>query len=107
MGLYNASWSNYNELPKIIDVLFESLLSKDLLIISFSGKKHGFYSGRGILEDKFSPADIYIYCISEWKAVEIDEYIPWDLEATPLQIKTDTTATVGSEDYIYLNMYDT
>ena len=35
-------------------------ISKDLLIINFSGKNsHAFYSGRGI-SDEFSPADIYI-----------------------------------------------
>ena len=35
-------------------------ISKDLLVISFSGKNsHAFYSGRDI-SDTFSPADIYI-----------------------------------------------
>ena len=35
-------------------------ISKDLLIINFSGKNsHAFYSGRGIF-DEFSLADIYI-----------------------------------------------
>ena len=30
--------------------------------------------------------------------------LPWDLEATPLQIKTDST--VGSDDWISVSIYD-
>eukprot|EP00116_Pleurobrachia_bachei_P014803 sb/3475065/ len=36
--------------------------------------------------------------ISDWTAVEWDVEIPWDLEGTPLQIKTDSI--LGSNDTI-------
>eukprot|EP00116_Pleurobrachia_bachei_P005144 sb/3465406/ len=39
-----------------------------------------------------------------WTAVERNVTIPWELEATPLQIKTDST--LGSNDLIYVMMYD-
>ena len=39
-----------------------------------------------------------------WTAVEKSVQIPWDLEATPLQIKTDST--VGSGNEVYVIMYD-
>nr|AFK75462.1 putative secretory peptide-52 [Pleurobrachia bachei] len=41
---------------------------------------------------------------AEWTAVQRKVYIPWDLEATPLQIKTDST--LGSGDRIVVWMYD-
>ena len=37
-------------------------------------------------------------------AVERDVKIPFDLESTPLQIKTDSAA--GSGDWIYVSLYD-
>eukprot|EP00116_Pleurobrachia_bachei_P005186 sb/3465448/ len=43
-----------------------------------------------------------ICCISDWKAVK--GTIPWDLEATPLQIKTDSV--LGSDQQILVWMYD-
>eukprot|EP00116_Pleurobrachia_bachei_P001031 sb/3461293/ len=42
--------------------------------------------------------------LSEWKAVERNVTIPWNLETTPLQIKTDST--LGSDDRIRVNVYD-
>ena len=46
-----------------------------------------------------------VYCISEWTAVTLyNAYIPWDLETTPLQVKTDSTA--GSNDRIFVAMFD-
>ena len=42
--------------------------------------------------------------ISDWIAVERNVFIPWDLEGTPLQIKTNST--LGSGDRIRGNMYD-
>ena len=45
------------------------------------------------------------YCISDWTAaVERDVKIPWDLEATPLQIKTDSA--LGSGEKIFVRMFD-
>jgi hypothetical protein len=38
--------------------------------------------------------------LSDWKAVERDENIPWDLEETPLQIKTPSK--LGSTIYLKL-----
>nr|AFK75449.1 putative secretory peptide-39 [Pleurobrachia bachei] len=38
-----------------------------------------------------------------WTAVEGDVNIPWDLEETPLQIKTDST--LGSDERIWVSMY--
>eukprot|EP00116_Pleurobrachia_bachei_P005395 sb/3465657/ len=38
-----------------------------------------------------------------WKAVERGVRISWDLEGTPLQIKTDSS--LGSGDMFYVNMY--
>eukprot|EP00116_Pleurobrachia_bachei_P005439 sb/3465701/ len=43
-------------------------------------------------------------CFSDWTAVEREVKIPWDLEATPLQIKTDST--LGSGDMIRVKVYD-
>ena len=43
-------------------------------------------------------------CISGWKAVEKNLAISWDLEGTPLQIKTDSA--MGSGDQIALFMSD-
>nr|AFK75450.1 putative secretory peptide-40 [Pleurobrachia bachei] len=43
--------------------------------------------------------------LTDWTAVERNDVkIPWDLEETPLQIKTDST--LGSYDKIILKMYD-
>ena len=48
-------------------------ISKDLLIINFSGKNsHAFYSGRGI-SDEFSPADIYTPIT--WGVIESEERV--------------------------------
>eukprot|EP00116_Pleurobrachia_bachei_P011118 sb/3471380/ len=41
--------------------------------------------------------------LTEWTAVAKGVTIPWDLEATPLQIKTDST--LGSTDEIRVGMY--
>eukprot|EP00116_Pleurobrachia_bachei_P006753 sb/3467015/ len=41
--------------------------------------------------------------LSEWTTVEKGVNIPWDLEATPLQIKTDST--LGSDKEIRMIMY--
>nr|AFK75425.1 putative secretory peptide-15 [Pleurobrachia bachei] len=41
--------------------------------------------------------------IGDWTAVEKDENIPWDLEGTPLQLRTDST--VGSGQIIRVEMY--
>ena len=46
----------------------------------------------------------YIYCISEWTAVQRGVKIPWHLEQVPLQIKTDSV--VGSNDWIWMVMYN-
>eukprot|EP00116_Pleurobrachia_bachei_P005712 sb/3465974/ len=40
---------------------------------------------------------------ADWTAVERDTKIPWDLEETPLQIKTDSK--LGSSDWIKVFMY--
>ena len=39
-----------------------------------------------------------------WYPVERDVKIPYDLEGTPLQIRTNSAA--GSEDKIYVEIYD-
>nr|AFK75465.1 putative secretory peptide-55 [Pleurobrachia bachei] len=52
----------------------------------------------------FAAATWGIVVLTDWKAVEPYEEIPWDLEATPLQIKTDST--LGSGDMILVQMYD-
>eukprot|EP00116_Pleurobrachia_bachei_P011611 sb/3471873/ len=44
-------------------------------------------------------------CISAWSPVIRDTLIPLDLESTPLQIKTDSTA--GSGKQIWVNTYTT
>ena len=38
----------------------------------------------------FTFFDKYIYCVSDWTAVKLNVKIPWDLEATSLQIMTDS-----------------
>ena len=45
---------------------------------------------------------IAYFLFSDWTAVEIDADIPWDLEGTPLQIKTDSI--LGSDEQIYVKM---
>eukprot|EP00116_Pleurobrachia_bachei_P008094 sb/3468356/ len=42
--------------------------------------------------------------LADWTAVERDVEIPWDLEGTPLQIKTDSI--LGSNDKITVRMYN-
>eukprot|EP00116_Pleurobrachia_bachei_P004296 sb/3464558/ len=42
--------------------------------------------------------------LTDWTAVEREVKIPWDLEATPLQIKTDSTLDSG--DMIRVKVYD-
>ena len=42
--------------------------------------------------------------LSDWTAVEVAVNIHWDIEGTPLQIKSDST--VGSDEEIRVNMYD-
>ena len=44
-----------------------------------------------------------IYCVSDWKAVDRGVNIPWDLEATPLQIKTDS---LPDSERIWVNVND-
>ena len=50
------------------------------------------------------PTLVVIHCFSEWTAVQRSAKIPWDLEGTPFQIKTDST--LGSGDQIKVVMYD-
>eukprot|EP00116_Pleurobrachia_bachei_P008162 sb/3468424/ len=46
------------------------------------------------------------YPTPEWTAVERDDVsLPWDLEGTPLQIKTNST--LGSNEFIRVGLYDT
>ena len=45
----------------------------------------------------------YICSVSGWVAVELDVKIPWDLEGTPLQIKTDSA--LGSDELIKVALY--
>ena len=45
----------------------------------------------------------YIYSISGWTAVKQGEKIPWDLEGTPIQIKTEST--LGSGEQVYLKVW--
>ena len=47
---------------------------------------------------------IIIIYLSGWIAVERDVHIPWDLEGTPLQIKTDSA--LDSDEEIGVVMYD-
>ena len=42
--------------------------------------------------------------LSDWTAVERNAYVPFNLEVTPLQIKTDST--LGSNDKIHVMMYN-
>eukprot|EP00116_Pleurobrachia_bachei_P007648 sb/3467910/ len=46
---------------------------------------------------------LHIYCVSDWTAVEKDVKIPWDLEGTPLQLKTDSK--LGSGQIMRVEMY--
>nr|AFK75457.1 putative secretory peptide-47 [Pleurobrachia bachei] len=39
---------------------------------------------------------------ADWTAVERDVYIPWDLEATPLQIETDSTLGSNEKTWVWL-----
>eukprot|EP00116_Pleurobrachia_bachei_P010453 sb/3470715/ len=45
-----------------------------------------------------------VICSEEWTAVNRDVILPWDLEETSLQIKTNST--LGSDDMIWVRMYD-
>ena len=47
---------------------------------------------------------IIILCLSDWTAPEHDVLIPWDLEGTPLHIKTDST--LGSDELVTVMLYD-
>eukprot|EP00116_Pleurobrachia_bachei_P002679 sb/3462941/ len=40
----------------------------------------------------------------DWTAIKTEAKIPWDLEKTPLQIKTDST--LGSNEQMFVNIYD-
>nr|AFK75461.1 putative secretory peptide-51 [Pleurobrachia bachei] len=62
----------------------------------------GFFPTRLVLAQLIAigPPQWAILTTGDWIAVKI----PWDLEATPLQIKTNST--LGSVDLIYVNMYD-
>ena len=40
--------------------------------------------------------------LSDWTSVERDVKIPWDLEATPLQIKTNSTANSKEKILVWL-----
>ena len=44
------------------------------------------------------------FLFSDWNAVELNAEIPWDLEGTPLHIKTDST--LGSDEAIVVVMLD-
>ena len=52
--------------------------------------------------NSLSVATVVYFIFSDWTAVETNVNIPWDLEGTPLQIKTDST--LGSNDKIVLAM---
>ena len=53
----------------------------------------------------FTFSDQYLYCISDWKAVEKGMgIIPWDLEAALLQIKSDSIS--GSGEMISVKIFN-
>nr|AFK75411.1 putative secretory peptide-1 [Pleurobrachia bachei] len=42
--------------------------------------------------------------LTDWTAVKTEAKIPWDLETTPLQIKTEST--LGSKEEMFVKIYD-